>query len=291
MPQEQSQSSNSLSQTESQPKRGRMKCASKKGKVVELIGDVTLRWKPEEETLLAICFVVVSEDRNVWRSQPKDTLWFRVLNEFNRLNFQKRTKDMLSSKWTTLNYHCQKFNAIYKRFNRLKKSGEKEVDLMKRAWGIYRDENKNNAFNHEDVWAVLRKHSKWDAPDPAPVDLTEDENVPDEHVPAVNTDELFGPDARPRPPGKQRPGKKTKSDTSASTGGEAAEKAFEVAKEKDRTITRLEELRFLALSTKDLSDDDAYYINLQKASMKEKLRLQMAPPSNNNNDDETEDDE
>ncbi|GKC70168.1 hypothetical protein Tco_1116051, partial [Tanacetum coccineum] len=38
---------------------------------------------------------------------------------------------------------------------------------------------------------------------------------------------------------------------------EAAEKAFEASKDKDQTITRLEELRFLALSTKDLSDDDA----------------------------------
>ncbi|GKA64419.1 hypothetical protein Tco_0764025 [Tanacetum coccineum] len=223
MPQQQSQSSNSLSQTESQPKRGRMKRASKKGKVAEPISDVALRWKPEEETLLAKCFVAVSEDRNVGR--------------------------------------C----------NRLKKSGKNEVDLIKRARGIYRDENKNNAFNHEDAWAILRKHAKWDAPDPTPVDLTEDE-----HVPPVNTEELFGPDARPRPPGKERPGKKTKSDTSVSTGGssssaqfgefmshelrlkrEAAEKAFKVAKEKDRTITRLEELRFLALSTKDLSDDDS----------------------------------
>nr|GEU96183.1 hypothetical protein [Tanacetum cinerariifolium] len=77
---------------------------------------------------------------------------------------------------------------------------------------------------------------------------------------------------------------------------EAAEKAFEVAKKKDRTITRLKELRFLALSANDLSDDDAYYINLQKEAFKQKLRLQMLPPSNNNednndDDDETEDDE
>nr|GEV74875.1 hypothetical protein [Tanacetum cinerariifolium] len=83
------------------------------------------------------------------------------------------------------------------------KSDENEVDLMKRARGIYWDENKNNAFNHEDAWAILRKHAKWDAPDPAPVDLTEDE-----HDPPVNTDELFDSDARPRPPVKERPGKK-----------------------------------------------------------------------------------
>nr|GEU92633.1 hypothetical protein [Tanacetum cinerariifolium] len=149
---------------------------------------------------------------------------------------------MLSSKWSTLNHHCQKFNAIYKRCNRLKKSGENEVDLMKQARGIYQDENKNNSFNHEKAWAVLRNHAKWDAPDSSSVDLTEDENVLDDHVFVINTDELFCPDARPRPL--------------------AAEKAFEASKEKDRTITRLEELRFLALSTKDLSPDDTYWIEL-----------------------------
>ncbi|GJY99883.1 hypothetical protein Tco_0517313 [Tanacetum coccineum] len=218
MPQQQSQSSNSLSQTESQPKKGRMKRTAKKGKSSEPIGDVTLRWTSDEETLLAECFVAVSEDPNVGRSQPRDTL-------------------------------C--------------------------------------SFNHEKAWAVLRKHTKWDAPNPAPIDLTEDRNVHDEHVFAVNTDELFGAVPRPHPPGKQRPGKKTESDTSASTGGsnsssqfgefmshllrlkwEAAEKAFEASKDKDRTITSLEELRFLALSTKDLSPDDAYWINLQKNKSK-----------------------
>ncbi|GJY73124.1 mitochondrial fission 1 protein A-like protein, partial [Tanacetum coccineum] len=45
---------------------------------------------------------------------------------------------------------------------------------------------------------------------------------------------------------------------------EAAEKAFEVAKEKDRTVMRLEEKKFLAISTKDLSEDDAYWIEMQK---------------------------
>ncbi|GJY42511.1 retrotransposable element Tf2 [Tanacetum coccineum] len=41
---------------------------------------------------------------------------------------------------------------------------------------------------------------------------------------------------------------------------EAAERAFEAQAEKDRTLMRLEELRFLATSTKDLDDDDAYWI-------------------------------
>nr|GEY93519.1 hypothetical protein [Tanacetum cinerariifolium] len=98
MPQQQSQSSNSLSQNESQPKKGRMKRTAKKEKSSEPIGDVSLRSTSDEETLLAECFVAVSEDRNVGCSQPRDTLWFWVLNEFNQKSFQKRTKDMLSSK-------------------------------------------------------------------------------------------------------------------------------------------------------------------------------------------------
>nr|GEU49448.1 hypothetical protein [Tanacetum cinerariifolium] len=181
-----------------------MKHTAKKGKSSDPIGDVTLNWTSNEETLLSECFVVVSKDRNVRHSQPRDTLWFRVLNEFSQKIFQQRTKDMLSSKWSMLNHHCQKFNAIYKRFIRLKRSGENDVDLMKQARGINQDENKNSSFNHEKAWTILPKHTKWNAPDPAPVDLTEDKNVHDEHVPAVNTDELFGPDPRPRSPDKQR---------------------------------------------------------------------------------------
>nr|GEX82342.1 hypothetical protein [Tanacetum cinerariifolium] len=106
-------------------------------------------------------------------------------------------------------------------------------------------------------------------------------------------------------PGKQRLGKKTKSDTSASTGGsqssqfgefashelrlkrEAAEKAFEASKDKDETIKSLEELRFLALSTNDLSDDDAYWIKRKNAQIKAKLRAEM-PMEPNNEDDSDE---
>nr|GEV37978.1 hypothetical protein [Tanacetum cinerariifolium] len=196
------------------------------------------RWLPVEEELLATCYVVVSEDNNVGRSQKYETFWYRVLNEFNSKIFQKRTKDMLTSKWHTLNTNCQKFNAAYKRGKRLGKSGENDVDLMKRA---QRD------------------------------------------VPGATQEDQFGHDARPRPAGKPRPAKKTKFDATASTGGiststqfeelmeqelrlkrEAAERAFEAQAEKDRTLMRLEELRFLATSTKDLDDDDTYGIKKQK---------------------------
>nr|GEW15019.1 probable 2-oxoglutarate-dependent dioxygenase AOP1 [Tanacetum cinerariifolium] len=104
-----------------------------KGKEAEPTGDVTLRWSLDEEALLAECYVAVSEDRNVGRSQANDT--------------------------------CQ----------RLKKSGENEVDLVGRARVMYQDESRNSPFNHDKAWAILRQHAKWDAPEVAPVDLTEDE--------------------------------------------------------------------------------------------------------------------
>nr|GEU92018.1 hypothetical protein [Tanacetum cinerariifolium] len=207
------------------------------------------RWLPVEEELLATYYVAVSEDNNVGRSQKHETFWYQVLNEFNSKKIQKRTKDMLTSKCHTLNANCQKFNAAYKRAKRLGKSCENDVDVMKRA-----------------------------------------------------QKDLFGHDARPLPAGKPRPAKKIKFDATASTGGssastqfrelmeqelrlkrEAAESAFEAQAEKDRTLMRLEELRFLATSTKDLDDDDAYWIKKQKRLIKNKMRNDLG-----DDDDEDE---
>nr|GEW72555.1 hypothetical protein [Tanacetum cinerariifolium] len=129
--------------------------------------------------------------------------------------------------------------------------------------------------------AILKFHPKWDAPEQ--VDLTED-------VPEATLEDLFSHDARPRPAGKPRPAKKTKSDATTSTGGssastqfeelmkqefrlkrKAAKRDFEAQVEKDRTLMRLEELRFLATSTKDF-DDDVYCIKKQKRLITNKMR-------------------
>ncbi|GKA66654.1 hypothetical protein Tco_0766462 [Tanacetum coccineum] len=122
---------------------------------------------------------------------------------------------MLTSKCHMLNLNCQNFNAIFKRSKNLGKGGENNLDVMKRARSTYRGENKGTSFSQEDAWEILRTHAKWDTPSPVePVDLTEGDQVF-----GVNYEELFGEDARPRPPGKQRPAKKTKSETTKSTWG------------------------------------------------------------------------
>nr|GEU87698.1 hypothetical protein [Tanacetum cinerariifolium] len=139
---ETSQSLTQPQQVDSSKKGGRKKTKSKREKNVEDEPVAAGRWLPVEKELLATCYVVVSEDNNVGRSQKHKTFWYRVLNEFNSKKFQKRTNDMLTSKWHTLNGNCQKFNAAYKRAKRLGKSGENDVDLMKRAQSIYRPAGK-----------------------------------------------------------------------------------------------------------------------------------------------------
>ncbi|GJY64456.1 hypothetical protein Tco_0465916 [Tanacetum coccineum] len=98
--------------------------------------------------------------------------------------------------------------------------------------------------------------------------------------------------------------KKSKSDATASTGGssasaqfgelmeqelrlkrEAAERAFEAQAKKDRTLMRLEELRFLATSTKNLDERrTAFWIKKQKKLIKNKMKNDLG-----DEDDEDED--
>ncbi|GJY63808.1 hypothetical protein Tco_0465268 [Tanacetum coccineum] len=91
-----------------------------------------------------------------------------------------------------------------------KNSQDYKVPRLKMSHETYYDENKGTPFSKKDAWEILRSHAKWDTPDP--FDLAEGDQVP-----GVVHEELFGKDARPRLPRKQRPDKKTKSDTMMST--------------------------------------------------------------------------
>nr|GEX28780.1 reverse transcriptase domain-containing protein [Tanacetum cinerariifolium] len=78
-------------------------------------------------------------------------------------------------------------------------------------------------------------------------------------------EELFCDDARPRPKQITEVTRLTNlwmlCKPEIHLKREAAQSAYEVSKEKDRTIMRLEEMHFLAISMKDLSEDNAYWIN------------------------------
>ncbi|GJT74313.1 hypothetical protein Tco_1041038 [Tanacetum coccineum] len=95
---------------------------------------------------------------------------------------------------------CQRFNGIYKHLNR--KSEESDADLVENAKTAYIDRY-GKKFLYPHVWNILKNYPKWDAAEP---------------IDADNLEELFDPDPRERPAGKQRVPKKKKSVETTSTG-------------------------------------------------------------------------
>nr|GFA00322.1 hypothetical protein [Tanacetum cinerariifolium] len=119
----------------------------------------------------------------------------------------------------------------------------------------------------------------------------EEESLATCYVTVLEDNKLEGHKSMKHFAGIPRPAKTTKSDATANTSvssastqfGElmeqelrlkrkAAERAFEAQAEKDRTLMRLEELMYLATSTNDLDDDDAYWIKKQNRLIKNKMK-------------------
>ncbi|GJZ68875.1 hypothetical protein Tco_0632425 [Tanacetum coccineum] len=164
------------------------------------------RWSREEEILLTQCWIETSENGQIGADRSEDSFWGQIMDDFNTGTTQGyRTRHMLTGKWTRINGDCQKFNAIYKHLER--KSGENEADHIEAAKITFAaQQSTGRKYQLEHCWRILKGHSKWDALKPLD---TEDHT------------EIFDPDVRPRPAGKNRPAKKTKSETTGSTGGSA----------------------------------------------------------------------
>nr|GFA38913.1 hypothetical protein [Tanacetum cinerariifolium] len=81
---------------------------------------------------------------------------------------------------------------------------------------------KGRKFMLEHAWHILKSHSKWDTPKPLETD---------DHT------KIFGSDVRPRPAGKTRSAKKTKSEMTGSSSGSASGSIFDyVSEELRRTL-------------------------------------------------------
>ncbi|GKD88617.1 hypothetical protein Tco_1364124 [Tanacetum coccineum] len=148
---------------------------------------------------------------------------------------------MVTGKWTRMHSDCQRFNGIYKHLNR--KSGESDADLVENAKTAYHDRT-GKKFLYLHVWNILKNYPKWDAAEPIDVD---------------NLQELFGPDPRECPAGKQRAPKKQKSESISSLVSQdyrrkcdAAEKAYEAKREKELAIMQCKELEFLMIDPSSL---------------------------------------
>ncbi|GKA38787.1 hypothetical protein Tco_0731338 [Tanacetum coccineum] len=187
-----------------------------------------------------------------------------------------RTRNMITGKWTRINGDCQKFNAIYKHLER--KSGENEVDHIEAAKVTFvAQQPKGRKFMLEHAWRILKGHSKWDASKPLE---TKDHT------------EIFGPDVRPHLAGKPSPAKKTKSETTESSGGSASRSisdsvsdelrrklhagtsAYEANKQKKCAITKFKELEFLTIDSDTLSEPKASIIQKKQEKIIAKYNQQ-----------------
>ncbi|GJR31060.1 hypothetical protein Tco_1107292 [Tanacetum coccineum] len=220
------------------------------------------RWNHNKEILLPETWIEHSQDANIGKDQQDDVYWNLIMQDFNaRTKSPPRTKNIMTGKWTKMHDHCQRFNAIYKHLTR--KSGESDTDLVENAKTTYMERYGNKKFQYDHVWNILKNYPKWNAAEP----IDED-----------NLQELFGPDPRERPAGKQRAPKKQKSVDTSSAGGstegstrgsqsesvsllvsqdyrrkcDAAERAYEVKREKELAMMQCRELEFLMLDPSTL---------------------------------------
>nr|GEV88679.1 hypothetical protein [Tanacetum cinerariifolium] len=185
------------------------------------------------------------------------------MDDFNIATTQGyRTRHMLTGKWTRINGDCQKFNAIYKHLER--KSGKNEADHIEAAKVTFAAQQpKGRKFQLEHAWRILKGHSKWDPPKPLYME---------DHT------KNFGPDVRPRPAGKTRPAKNTKSETTVRNGGsasgslydfvtknlrrklQAGTSAYVAKKEKELALMEFKEMDFLTIDADKLSEPKASII-------------------------------
>ncbi|GJZ69687.1 glutathione S-transferase T3-like protein [Tanacetum coccineum] len=178
----------------------------------------SVRWTRDEEKLLCEVWVGVSENSDIGNDRNEECFWGQIHDDFNKsTNGVFRTKNMITGKWNRMQPDCQKFHAIYKGITR--KSGENDGDVLEAAKAEYSACNKGKKFAYEHGWRVLKKHPKWDAA---------------YHFDSEDHTEIFGPDARPRPPGKTRPAKKTKSETTESSAGSGSGSMKDVLNEELR---------------------------------------------------------
>jgi hypothetical protein len=185
--------------------RGKKTKAVKGKKVVNLDADddddlelagqtrVNRKWCKAEEKLLAEIWIAISQDKDLGNDKSEEYFWNEITEMFNQQTVDDpRGKNMLTGKWTRMNGDCQKFNAIYKHL--VRRSGENEHDQINNAKVSFAERFGARGFTYEHVWEFLRNYPKWNVEDPLDVSCLED---------------IFGPDARPRPErANKRAGKK-----------------------------------------------------------------------------------
>ena len=194
-------------------------------------------WSSAEEKLLAECWLDVSEDPHVGISQTGETFWNKVFANYNAQAPIKRRMDQISGKWRLIKEQVGKFNSIWNKYDKDRRSGENDAQVMEEARKAYSVET-GGKFTMYDAWMILKDKPKFLAfigvdgmvrrkrvsvniddsdDDQPPINLGENE--------PIDTD-LFGPDAIPRP---TKPKTKTPRTSGSSDAGSSRSSASDLA--------------------------------------------------------------
>ncbi|XP_071702572.1 uncharacterized protein [Rutidosis leptorrhynchoides] len=164
-------------------------------------------WTQDDETRLAQCWALVSEETKVKNSPSQESFWYRVRFEYNMGANVQRRKDQLSSKWRDMNQHVTKFNDLFVKLTNARANDGSDLNVTELALETYlRDEG--HAFMHLHAWNILKDKRKWLNPDPVilgrrnkkrPTDVKDDDSP-------VNLDghDLLGNNANSCPPKKSK---------------------------------------------------------------------------------------
>ncbi|GJY33243.1 hypothetical protein Tco_0417712, partial [Tanacetum coccineum] len=168
----------------------------------------------------------------------------------------------------------------------------KEEILLAEAWIEHSQDNNIGKDQRDEIyWNKIVEDFHYRTTGPANRKSWENEADLIETVKTVYLERVFGPDKRERPAGKQRVGKKQKLvETSGSTGGsqsksvssvvsqdyrskcDPAERAYEAQREKDLSIKKCKEMRFLMIDTSNLPPHKRAFIERQQAEIMRKYQ-------------------
>ena len=115
------------------------------------------RWSVEEEASLAQVWVTVHEDAINHNAM---SFWQRVVGIFNDLSGGViRNREMVTSKWGSLNCECIVFNGIYRQLQQT--TGDDHTVCVTNAMRTFENRYRGKSFKYVHAWEILRNHPRW----------------------------------------------------------------------------------------------------------------------------------
>ncbi|KAL0003132.1 hypothetical protein SO802_016913 [Lithocarpus litseifolius] len=123
-------------------------------------GQRGINFTVDEDIKLVSVWLNVSLDAMTSTDQKHTKFWDRIWSTFYNDKKFNRTKDSLSSRWSTIQRETNKFCGCLAQIENRNESSKTEYDNIEDAKAMYQS-NSKNAFQLEQCWRILRNEAKW----------------------------------------------------------------------------------------------------------------------------------